>query len=399
MALILALTSLSLAAPVTAADSPEGAVNELIDMAASGDLSAIDQVVCEEQREAAVQQFDPRTALGLSPDDQALLDAFTFQFDDRATEVLSQDEGTATVRLTATLNVSIDEAQARDMVRALLEAEGGDVTDEDIDLMLPFMLSAFGEDQEIDDELMLVLEAGQWLVCGGLGTEQVEPVGPAASVSFEGICGLTSIAQLNAITPAELEYDSSFGGEAFCSYSVSSYEVPPADFDPVVYLTQVAELYVPLIPELEVDVAVAPIEPTVAEIEVPSLCETVSLDQLNSLSSASFDDVFGGGDFCNYSSLDPDSGYSVVGISINSLGLNDMKDFFPDGEDLTVAGQPAYRQAEQLWVGLYDGERTLQVSAFLDASQVPEDVDANQFAADVAELVLADLTAADDGAE
>lgn len=43
-----------------------------------------------------------------------------------------------------------------------------------------------------------------------------------ATVSFDGLCGLVSVAQMSALGP--FAYDSSTGADTFCSYSLSSYE-------------------------------------------------------------------------------------------------------------------------------------------------------------------------------
>ena len=54
----------ALAVPAVAADSAEGAVNELIDAVEAGDFESIDALVCEAEREAVREQLDPGGSMG-----------------------------------------------------------------------------------------------------------------------------------------------------------------------------------------------------------------------------------------------------------------------------------------------------------------------------------------------
>ena len=331
-ALVVAFSSLAVAGPVAAADSPEAAVNELIDMVVSGDFSAIDRVVCEEQHGAALRQFELRASLGVPSETGPTLAAITSQIESRNVELISQDGEVAIVRMSVTRTMALDEDEARELVRAMLEAEGEQVEDDDLDFMVPLMTAAFSEGQVIDEELTLLREGGQWLVCGGLGPDVPEPVGSEPSISFDGMCGLVTMAEINVSSPPELQYDSSFGAESYCSYSSSSYDDyysvtvslgqgdrledwqsfypggveltaadlpayaqaeqlfiglpegvlevalfpgdnPPQDLDSTAYLTQLAELFVPLVGELELDTGFESVDPVLPDPNAPSLCE------------------------------------------------------------------------------------------------------------------------------
>ena len=84
-------------------------------------------------------------------------------------EVTSQDGDEATVRLTGTMSMNVAEDDVEAIALALLEADMGELSEEDIDLMLPFMEMALTQSVPMDEELTVVDEDGEWLVCGGLG--------------------------------------------------------------------------------------------------------------------------------------------------------------------------------------------------------------------------------------
>ena len=52
------LVSLGLGAPASAADSPEAAVNEFLDLVVAGDFSAIENVVCAEDQAAMIEAWE-----------------------------------------------------------------------------------------------------------------------------------------------------------------------------------------------------------------------------------------------------------------------------------------------------------------------------------------------------
>jgi len=147
------LASLVLSVPVAAADSPEAAVNEFFDLAVAGEFSRIGEVVCAADQDAMLEAFDFGSQLGLD-DDDALASALTFEISDRSIEVIAQEGDTATVAVDARMTMSVPDDQIEALVRAILEADLGPddppVSDDDVELMLGFMGSAFNQTQAIE---------------------------------------------------------------------------------------------------------------------------------------------------------------------------------------------------------------------------------------------------------
>lgn len=447
VAIVLSLASLGLGLPAVAADSPEAAVNELLDAVSSGDLTSLETVVCEAEREAVREMFDFGAQLGLATGETPT-QPLVFDISDRSTELLDQDEDSAMVRVTGTLTVDVDEEQLRDLVRAMLEADRGPddppISDEDLDFMIPLFSSTFSSGQALDEEITLVLEDGGWLVCGGLGEATEDPDEFPAAVSFDGLCGLVSVDQMSSLSA--LEYDSSSGFETFCTYSLSSYEAyhtatvsldqgygledfqalfgageettvsgnpafrsgdqlfvqvaddvlqvslylgeePAPDVDTGTLASQIAELFIPVLGELQLE---EPVVAVIPEPEGPSLCESLSLEVINALGPVQYDTVDGSEGYCSYTSTSTEGGFAFLSTSLDaSLKLDDLRTYLPDGDELTVDGRPAYVVMGQLFVELDEG--VLTVAAVSDPGDGSGD--SIEYAVSVAELVIATLAA------
>ena len=115
-----AATSLLLIAgtalPLAAADSPEAAVNGLFDVAESGDFSNLETVVCAADQASVREAFDFGASLGLADDDPAA-GALSIEISDREVQLLAEDGDEATVRVTASLSLSVADDQLEDLVR------------------------------------------------------------------------------------------------------------------------------------------------------------------------------------------------------------------------------------------------------------------------------------------
>jgi len=437
------LASLVLSVPVAAADSPEAAVNEFFDLAVAGEFSRIGEVVCAADQDAMLEAFDFGSQLGLD-DDDALASALTFEISDRSIEVIAQEGDTATVAVDARMTMSVPDDQIEALVRAILEADLGPddppVSDDDVELMLGFMGSAFNQTQAIEQEATVVLEEGRWLVCGGLVDEPESVPGFEPTVSTEGLCGLVSPDEMSALST--LEYDSSNGFAAFCNYSDTDFETfhstglsfildedvekvasiygadqtlevsgapafateseafanqlltqvgddvlqvtvslnenPPEDLDWLTQATLVTELFMPRLAAFRLELAGPPPEPTPEPTPEISLCESLPLDELNDISGLAFDDADGGPTYCTYSVTQSEDAFHSVSLSLDELELEFFKSIFEGGEEVTVGGQ--------------DGERVLSVTAFLFSLSSETEFDGPGLALQIAEAVLPELS-------
>lgn len=430
LALPLLLMSNVTTSPVLAADSPVAAGEALLAKIAAGDFETLDEVVCAEFLDDIRAQFDPASRIGVLPegmDLEAFLSNLSVRIEDGAVELLSEEAETATVRLTGTMS-----------------------------------LSFFGiaESEPIDEELTVTAEDGEWLVCEDLGFGG-SGMGDESLVSTEGLCAALTIEELDALGP--LQYDSSFSGPDSCTYQSSSLETgfynvnlyiepgtldtfrqwfpggvdstvagapaygsdaqlwvelpdqellavaayvdegsQPEGFDALAYATAIAEIALPRMPGVE-RFDYGAFEPDLVGDSDPlqgiDLCAALSLDQLNAMSPLSYDATEGGPGSCSYTNSDFTRGLHFVSTNYSSGSLEDLKPIFTDGQDLTVAGLPAYYAVEQLWVDVDGG--LLSVAAFIGGSPGSEDMDGLEYASGIATAVIAALPdlAAESGAE
>lgn len=178
-ALALAMAAGPGALVTSAADTPDGAVSDVINAFVAKDFAAIPPLICESRREEIAADLDITTGFAESGMDPAIiLDALTLSFADPLLEVVSQDETSATVHLTGTLTMAIalSEETARELVIALLEGSGMEVTDEMVEQYLPMLLESINQTQTeaVDEEVEVVNENGQWLMCDTLGSDEPE---------------------------------------------------------------------------------------------------------------------------------------------------------------------------------------------------------------------------------
>lgn len=171
-----AVLSLSLvAAPtsVAAQATPEEAVNGVLTAIEEWRFEDIPMYFCAEQAgaAAALDFGGPISAFfaGVPPDQ--LQAAVRFSIADPIVEILEQDESSARVRLRASVDISVDETIAREIVLALFASLGqDDPPDVLIDNAVRDASAGLAaQGQEIDEEADLVLEEEVWKVCSAVG--------------------------------------------------------------------------------------------------------------------------------------------------------------------------------------------------------------------------------------
>jgi hypothetical protein len=446
---VLVVAGATVAPPVTAADSPEAAVSELFDILASGDFAALDTVVCAADRDVISETFDVATQLGLDSEDP-LAGALALEMGDRSVELIGQEGDSATVAVRATMSMSVAEDQIEDLVRAIIAADQGPddppPSDEDVEMMMGFMGSAFNQAQRLDEEVSVVREEGEWRVCGGLVEPAEEPMPAEQPWQSEGLCGLLDMETVNAA--GALQYATATGFDTVCTLSssmadiegyhtatlaldeghdyqtfqqmfgmdeelevagypafaagdqvfvqvgddmlqVSVYlgEEPPADVDAVSQAVGLAELVIPRLSEI----ATPTPEPTpVTTPEVP-LCEGLSLDELNELTGLAFEQAEGDASSCQYMSLGGEGGFHFVVAYAGESDLETYRLWVTDYEETTIAGLPAMVTGQQTLVELPDGARVLDITVVLDSSDDVTTMTAAEIGALVAERLLPGL--------
>lgn len=227
----LALTSALLlgslgAGATTAADEPEAAIRALLDAAASRQLGDLDGLVCSEQQET-IRSGLGDAGLGLEGLVQGL-GSVRVAFEEVEFETLEADDDRVVGAVTGAIRVDVDEAALRDLVLELLEAGAvaGDPapTTADVDAALPFVSDMLGLRRQMDELVTVVVEGGEWVVCGGFGIglpAYDEQDGSAPAVSAEGLCALATPQELSELGP--WTYDSSAGFNDSCTYHRSKW--------------------------------------------------------------------------------------------------------------------------------------------------------------------------------
>ena len=417
-------------APVVAADDPEAAVAALFEAVAARSLADLDGLVCEGQQDAVRDAFGD-AALGIDLMAQTF-DSMAVSIDETAVVLLHADDTTASARVTGTLGIDVDDEQLREFVREIIEAGAGPddppISADDIGQMVPLAADALGLHQPIDTEVSLVLEGDGWVVCGGFdsgvqgndGRNGADPI-----VSSDGLCALATPTELSQLS--SLEYDSSTGYNEFCTYSQSDWdgyhastigiifdstldewrdafvpdgeleiagtaafssgsdvfaqagadvlqvqvslpEMAPGDVDAATQAVRISELFLPRVGDFVINAAEP--QPTAEPALGPTLCEGMSLLDLNLTSGRAFDDAEGDAWFCVWSSADAEIGLDTVVATVSDLTLDEFRELLGDTIEVEIEGQPALTTPGQVVVELADG-RTLDVSVSYGEGTAP----------------------------
>jgi hypothetical protein len=408
-----------------AAASPTDAVQALVERVVSGDFEDLTGVVCPEKEDGIREEFDPASSA-------ETFGSVQVEIADPVVTVVSEDEASAVVHLAGTMRISFDEEQAREFVRAQLEASGEDASDASVDAMLGLLRSLAGEDIPLDEDLTVIQRDGDWLVCDDGGSD--------VSFSDAGMCGLVTPDELGAIAPIALQSnngegdycqwigadDSGYfsvdvwlirdatleeyseadpgaqvltvggdpaigtGGQLYVAVDdgllfVSPYldESPDPDADPIAFATTVAELFLPRLGDLP-----APDQSDAGSGAGPlGDCSIIDLEAIDALSPLQYDSVTASDGSCALISNDLAAGAPFLSISIDPSGtLDDMDVIFPDGVEGDVAGHPSFRAVDTLWVQLDEGLMT--VTPVFAGSPAAADLDVYAYASDVAEVVI-----------
>jgi hypothetical protein len=449
--LLLALGGLAL--PAAAAEDPEAAVNGLFDALERADYEAVDALVCAAEREAVRASLDPMAQMGLAAGDGP---ALALVVEDRSVEIISQEEEAALAHVGGTMSFDAGDADTTELAQAMLEADmGRELTEEELELMLPFAEMVFTQSFPLDEELELVREDGEWLVCGGIGEPPDEPdTGFEPVVSSEGLCAFLGPDELSALSP--LEYDSSSGFETFCSFSNSDFESyhsttvqlelgqdaeslagfwgadqplevagapafasgpdsfgtslltqvgedvlvvsvtlpdpPPDGLDWLTQATLVTELFMPRVPEARLELVGPTSEATPEPTPEIPLCESLPLEELNEMTGLGFDEADGDALFCSWLSTDGDPGFHVLGASLLEFSLDAYALFMSEVEETSVSGQRALDDGNQLVVELPGGSFVLAVNGFVDGNDESSTLTSEELRLQVAERMLPAIT-------
>ena len=185
-----------------AAETPEGAVDAVLDAITARDWDAIGPLVCDDERDAVTAVFDLRRALSSDGVDAGpLAEALTVTIDGRSVTPLGASGDRATVQVAGVLRLEADEAAARAWVRDSLAASGQPTDDATIDQFLGFFTAALAEGTDLASSVEVIRQDGAWLLCDTLGggTSAGSPA-PSLGVALVSLCDAATLEELYAAT-------------------------------------------------------------------------------------------------------------------------------------------------------------------------------------------------------
>ena len=149
-------------------NDPVSAANAAIAAAESGGFGKLTEFACAAKKDDIASAFgsgdmSQLTALGIDPNE--LFNSMKIDFQDMAITPVSVSGSDATVHMKGKVAVSVDPAQARELVKKILEAQGVSATDAMVDTALGSMSSQLSQTNDIDEDVKMVQENGKWVIC------------------------------------------------------------------------------------------------------------------------------------------------------------------------------------------------------------------------------------------
>jgi hypothetical protein len=149
-------------------NDPVSAASAALAAAESGGFGKLAEFSCEAKKGDIASAFGSSdmsqlTSLGIDPNE--VFNSMKIDFQDMAVTPVSASESDATVHLKGKATVSVDPAQARELVKKILEAQNVTATDEMLDAALAQMSGQFSQTRDIDEDVKMVQENGKWVIC------------------------------------------------------------------------------------------------------------------------------------------------------------------------------------------------------------------------------------------
>jgi len=174
-------------APATMAqsDGPEQTVLDLLAAVEAKQFDSLGTYFCAEYADQAAG-LDFSSMLPEGTDADALLAAFIIDTE-ATTEVLSQTDTEAVVKLTGTLSMQVDAEKLGPFIESMIVSMGQEPTPDMVEMMSGMIVSELqAEPTPLDDEITLVPgETMPWVICDELGGSDV--ASPEASMDAGSI--------------------------------------------------------------------------------------------------------------------------------------------------------------------------------------------------------------------
>lgn len=148
-----------------AAADPVSVVQTVMQLTADKKLDQLKNYACAAEKDNVEGLFTGSMAeLGVDP--QKLLDAMTITLKDVTYNKVSEEGDKAVVAVKGQLAIKVDAEKFKPVLAEILKAQGQEVPAEQLDQFVSLFAGQFEQDQPLDQNINLVKENGQWLICG-----------------------------------------------------------------------------------------------------------------------------------------------------------------------------------------------------------------------------------------
>jgi hypothetical protein len=154
-----------------AAGDPVAAVNNVITAMKAKQFSSIAPMICSAKRDEIAASLDPAAALASAAPGvaaQTILDAMAIDFSDVSVTQTSVSGDNAVVAVKGQMKITVDPAKMKEVVKAILLAQGLPADDATINMAMQSLTSEMASTKPIDSQVNVVKENGVWLVCDNL---------------------------------------------------------------------------------------------------------------------------------------------------------------------------------------------------------------------------------------
>ena len=168
VAVVLMLGVVGCGGGVANQSDPAGAVKAGLDATQSGGITKLADYTCAAKKGELTNLFGAESLSNLTAagvDVNEVFGAVKFDFKDVQTSEVSKSGDSAVVHLSGTMNVSIDEAKMREVMKKVMEVQGQAIDDATLDMVIGAMTTQLRQPTPIDEDVTMVQEGGKWLIC------------------------------------------------------------------------------------------------------------------------------------------------------------------------------------------------------------------------------------------
>ncbi len=149
-----------------AANDPVSVVQTVMQLAADKKIDQLKNYACAAEKDKVDSLLTGSLgSLGIDP--QKLLDTMTITLKDPKYTKVSEDGDKAVVAVKGEMSIKIDTAKFKPVLAEILKAQGQDVPADQLDQFVNLFAGQFEQGQPMDQNINLVRENGQWLICQG----------------------------------------------------------------------------------------------------------------------------------------------------------------------------------------------------------------------------------------